>query len=106
MKKIAAVSDVLTLRWRHYASRTKQEEGTMFAARKTKILHGLEHKVQVDVTSLKRGWITTIKINENGQYVRGSMKYQKRGAIEVTTVKTGSGVITEIKRLMKIYQLT
>lgn len=78
----------------------------MLAARKTKILRGLEHKAQVTVTSLKRGWITTMKINENGQDVRGSMKYQKRGAIEVTTVKTGSGVITEIKRLMKIYQLT
>ena len=78
----------------------------MLAARKTKILRGSEHKVQVTVTSLKRGWITTMKINENGQDVRGSMKYQKRGAIEVTTVKTGSGVITEIKRLMKIYQLT
>ncbi|HHQ4620622.1 MULTISPECIES: hypothetical protein [Aeromonas] len=47
-----------------------------------------------------------MKINENGQDVHGSMKYQKRGAIEVTTVKRGSGVITEIKRLMKIYQLT
>ncbi|EKB13562.1 hypothetical protein [Aeromonas veronii] len=78
----------------------------MLAARKTKILRGLEHKVQVDVTSLMRGWITTIKINENGQYVRRAMKYQKRGAIEVTTVKTGSGIITEIKRLVKIYQLT
>ncbi|MBL0591832.1 MULTISPECIES: hypothetical protein [Aeromonas] len=106
MKKIAAVSDVLTLRWRHYASRTKQEEGTMLAARKTKILRGSEYKVQEDVISLRRGWITTMKINQNGQDVRGSMKYQKRGAIEVTTVKRGSGVITEIKRLMKIYQLT
>ncbi|OEC44246.1 hypothetical protein A9G06_05405 [Aeromonas sp. DNP9] len=106
MKKIAAVSDVLTLRWRHYASRTKQEGGTMLAARKTKIQRGSEHWVQVDVTSLKRGWITTMKINQNGQDVRGSMKYQKRGTMEVTTVKTGSGVITEIKRLMKIYQLT
>ncbi|WP_236288455.1 hypothetical protein [Aeromonas veronii] len=47
-----------------------------------------------------------MKINENGQDVRGSMKYQKRSAIEVTTVKRGSGVITEIKRLMKKYQLT
>ncbi|MGL5306446.1 MAG: hypothetical protein ACRC9Y_09890 [Aeromonas veronii] len=47
-----------------------------------------------------------MKINENGQDVRGSMKDQKRGAIEVTTVKTGGGVITEIKRLMNIYQLT
>ncbi|HHQ4801569.1 hypothetical protein ACET9A_11240 [Aeromonas veronii] len=47
-----------------------------------------------------------MKINENGQDVHGSMKYQKRGEIEVTTVKRGSGVITEIKRLMKIYQLT
>ncbi|OEC57573.1 hypothetical protein A9G49_05100 [Aeromonas sp. ANP5] len=92
------------LRWRHYTSRTKQEGDTMLAARKTKILRGSEHKVQVDVISLRRGWITTI--NENGQDVRGSMKYQKRGAIEVTTVKTDSGVITEIKRLMKIYQLT
>ncbi|MFM5646995.1 hypothetical protein ACET7Q_02085 [Aeromonas veronii] len=106
MKNIAAVSDVLIVRGRHYASRTKQEEDTMLAARKTKILRGLEHKEQGDVTSLKRGWITTMKINENGQYVRGSMKYQKRGAIEVTTVKRGSGVITEIKRLVKIYQLT
>lgn len=78
----------------------------MLSARKTKILRGLEHKVQVDVRSLKRGWFTTMKINENGKYVRGSMKYQKRGAIEVTTVKTCRGVITEIKRLMKIYQLT
>ncbi|MBO0503634.1 hypothetical protein FED29_009150 [Aeromonas veronii] len=78
----------------------------MLTARKTKILRGLEHKVQVTVTSLKRGWITTMKINENGQDVRGSMKYQKRGAIEVTTVKTGNGVITEIKRLIKRYQLT
>ncbi len=78
----------------------------MLTARKTKTLRGLEHKVQVTVTSLKRGWITTMKINQNGQDVRGSMKYQKRGTIEVTTVKTGSGVITEIKRLMKIYQLT
>ncbi|MFQ1790366.1 hypothetical protein ACK348_06785 [Aeromonas veronii] len=78
----------------------------MLAARKTKTLRGSEHKVQVDVTSLKRGWITTIKINENGQYVRGSMKYQKRGAIEVIKVKKGSGVITEIERLMNIYQLT
>ncbi|MGL5774379.1 MAG: hypothetical protein ACRCYB_03420 [Aeromonas veronii] len=78
----------------------------MLAERKTKILRGLEHKVQVTVTSLNRGWITTMKINENGQDVRGSMKDQKRGAIEVSTVKTGSGVITEIKRLMKIYQLT
>ena len=106
MKQIAAVSDVLTLRWRHYASRTKQEEGTMLAARKTKTLRGSEHKVQVTVTSLNRGWFTTMKINQNGQDVRGSMKYQKRGAIEVTTVKIGCGVITEIKRLMKIYQLT
>ncbi|WP_323894537.1 hypothetical protein [Aeromonas veronii] len=106
MKQIAAVSDVLIVRGRHYESRTKQEEGTMLAARKTKILRGSEHKVQVTVTSLNRGWITTMKINENGQDVRGSMKYQKRGAIEVTTVKTDSGVITEIKRLMKIYQLT
>ena len=65
-----------------------------------------EHKMQVDVISLRRGWITTMKINENRQDVRGSMKYQKRGAIEVTTVKTGCCVITEIKRLMKIYQLT
>jgi hypothetical protein len=104
MKKIAAVSDVLIARWRHYASRAKQEEGTMLAARNTKILRGSEHKVQVDATRLKRGLIITI--NENGQYVRGSMKYQKRGAIEVTTVKTGSGIITEIKRLVKIYQLT
>ncbi|WP_236271447.1 MULTISPECIES: hypothetical protein [Aeromonas] len=47
-----------------------------------------------------------MKNNENGQDVRGSMKYQKRGAIEMTTVKTGNGVITEIKQLMKIYQLT
>ncbi|MFM5600637.1 hypothetical protein [Aeromonas sp. 55A] len=47
-----------------------------------------------------------MKINENGQDDRGSMKYQKRGAIEVITVKTGSGIITEIKRLVKIYQLT
>ncbi|WP_368216666.1 hypothetical protein [Aeromonas sp. R2-3] len=47
-----------------------------------------------------------MKINENGQDVRGSMKYQKRGAIEMTTVKTGNRVITEIKQLMKIYQLT
>ncbi|ANB51488.1 hypothetical protein ACK356_16750 [Aeromonas veronii] len=78
----------------------------MLAERKTKILRGLEHKVQVTVTSLKRGWVTTMKINQNGQDVRGSMKYQKRGTMEVTTVKTGSGVITEIKRLMKIYQLT
>ncbi|MCF5843107.1 hypothetical protein [Aeromonas veronii] len=78
----------------------------MLAARNTKILRGLEHKVQVDVTSLNRGWITTMKINQNGQDVRGSMNYQKRGAIEVTTVKTGSGIITEIKRLVKIYQLT
>ncbi|MFQ1845552.1 hypothetical protein ACK36I_06230 [Aeromonas veronii] len=78
----------------------------MLAARKTKILRGSEHKVQVDVTSLKRGLTTTVKINENGQDVRGSMKDQKRGAIEVSTVKTGCGVITEIKRLMKIYQLT
>lgn len=106
MKNIAAVSDVLIVRGRHYASRTKQEEDTMLAARKTKILRGSEHKVQVTVTSLKRGWITTMKTNENGQDVRGSMKYQKRGNMEVTTVKTGSGVITEIKRLMKIYQLT
>ena len=60
----------------------------MLAARKTKILRGSEHKVQVDVISLRRGWITTMKINENGQDVRGSMKYQKRGTIEVTTVKT------------------
>ena len=96
MKKIASVSDVLTLRWRHYTSRTKQEGDTMLAARKTKILRGLEHKVQVTVTSLKRGWVTTMKINQNGQDVRGSMKYQKRGTMEVTTVKTGSGVITEI----------
>lgn len=78
----------------------------MLTARNTKILRGSEHKVQVDVTSLKRGLATTMKINENRQDVRGSMKYQKRGAIEVTTVKTGSGVITEIKRLMNIYQLT
>ncbi|WP_323978014.1 hypothetical protein [Aeromonas veronii] len=78
----------------------------MLAERKTKILRGLEHKVQVTVTSLKRGWVTTMKINQNGQDVRGSMKYQKRGTMEVTTVKTGSGVITEIKRLMKISQLT
>ena len=78
----------------------------MLSARKTKILRGLEHKVQVTVTSLKRGWVTTMKINQNGQDVRGSMKYQKRGAIEVTTAKIGCGVITEIKRLMKIYQLT
>lgn len=78
----------------------------MLAARKTKILRGSEHKVQVSVTSLKRGWITTMKSNQNGQDVRGSMKYQKRCTMEVTTVKTGSGVITEIKRLMKIYQLT
>ncbi len=78
----------------------------MLAARKTKILRGSEHKVQVYVISLRRGWITTMKINENGQDVHGSMKYQKRGEIEVTTVKRGSGVITEIKRLMKIYQLT
>ncbi len=78
----------------------------MLTARNTKILRGSEHKVQVDVISLRRGWITTMKINENGQDVRGSMKYQKRGAIEVSTVKTGSGVITEIKRLMNIYQLT
>ena len=78
----------------------------MLTAPKTKIQRGSEHRVQVDVTSLRRGWITTMKINQNGQDVRGSMKYQKRGAIEVTTVKTGSGVITEIKRLMKIYQLT
>lgn len=106
MKKIAAVSDVLIVRGKHYASRTKQEEGTMLAARKTKTLRGSEHKVQVTATSLKRGWITTMKINESGQDVRGSMKYQKRGNMEVTTVKTGSGVITEIKRLMKIYQLT
>jgi hypothetical protein len=55
MKKIAAVSDVLTLRWRHYASRTKQEGDTMLAARKTKTLRGSEHKVQVDVISLRRG---------------------------------------------------
>ncbi|WP_323875430.1 hypothetical protein [Aeromonas veronii] len=47
-----------------------------------------------------------MKINQNGPDVRGSMKYQKRGAIEVTTVKTSSGVITEIKQLMKRYQLT
>ncbi|WP_233267208.1 hypothetical protein [Aeromonas veronii] len=47
-----------------------------------------------------------MKINENGQDDRGSMKYQKRGAIEVIKVKKGNGVITEIKRLMKIYQLT
>ncbi|WP_322864509.1 hypothetical protein [Aeromonas allosaccharophila] len=47
-----------------------------------------------------------MNINANGQDVRGSMRYQKRGAIEVTTVKTDSGVITEIKQLMKIYQLT
>ena len=85
---------------------SETEGDTMLAARKTKILRGSEHKVQVSVTSLKRGWITTMKINENGQDVRGSMKDQKRGAIEVTTVKTGSGVITEIKRLMKKYQLT
>lgn len=85
---------------------SKTEGSTMLAARKTKILRGSEHKVQVTVTSLKRGWVTTMKINENGQDVRGSMKYQKRGAIEVTTVKTGSGIITEIKRLVKIYQLT
>ncbi|WP_236769068.1 hypothetical protein [Aeromonas veronii] len=78
----------------------------MFAARKTKILRGSEYKVQEDVISLRRGWITTMKINQNGQDVRGSMKYQKRGAIEVTTVKRSRGVITEIKRLMKIYQLT
>ncbi len=78
----------------------------MLAARKTKILRGSEYKVQEDVISLRRGWITTMKINQNGQDVRGSMKYQKRGAIEVTTVKTGSGIITEIKRLVKIYQLT
>lgn len=78
----------------------------MLAARKTKMLRGSEHKVQVDVKSLRRGWITTMKINQNGQDVRGSMKYQKRGAIEVITVKTSSSVITEIKRLMKIYQLT
>ncbi|WP_335840925.1 hypothetical protein [Aeromonas veronii] len=78
----------------------------MLAARKAKILRGSEHKVQVSVISLKIGWITTMKINENGQDVRGSMKYQKRGAIEMTTVKTGNGVITEIKQLMKIYQLT
>ncbi|MCJ8214017.1 hypothetical protein [Aeromonas veronii] len=78
----------------------------MLAAWKTKILRGSEHKVKVSVISLRRGWITTMKINENGQDVRGSMKDQKRGAIEVTTVKTDSGVITEIKRLMKIYQLT
>lgn len=78
----------------------------MLTARNTKILRGSEHKVQVDVTSLKRRWITTMKINQNGPDVRGSMKYQKRGAIEVTTVKTGSGVITEIKQLMKRYQLT
>ncbi|MFQ1644383.1 MULTISPECIES: hypothetical protein [Aeromonas] len=78
----------------------------MLAARNTKILRGSEHKVQVDVTSLKRGRATTMKINENGQDVSGSMKYQKRSAIEVTTVKTSSGVITEIKQLMKRYQLT
>ncbi|QWZ64782.1 hypothetical protein I6L47_03030 [Aeromonas sp. FDAARGOS 1417] len=78
----------------------------MLTARNTKILRGSEHKVQVDVTSLKRRWITTMKINQNEPDVRGSMKYQKRGAIEVTTVKTGNGVITEIKQLMKIYQLT
>ncbi|KAE9633520.1 hypothetical protein [Aeromonas veronii] len=78
----------------------------MLAARKTKTLRGSEHEVQVDVTSLKRGRITTMKINENGQDDRGSMKYQKRGAIEVIKVKKGNGVITEIKRLMKIYQLT
>ena len=78
----------------------------MHAARKTKTLRGSKHKAQVTVTSLKRGWVTTMKINQNGQDVRGSMKYQKRGTMEVTTVKTGSGVITEIKRLMKIYQLT
>lgn len=78
----------------------------MLTARNTKILRGSEHKVQVDVTSLNRGWITTMKINQNGQDVRGSMKYQKRGTIEVTTVKTSSGVITEIKQLMKRYQLT
>ncbi|HHQ4660977.1 TPA: hypothetical protein ACSPZY_001394 [Aeromonas veronii] len=47
-----------------------------------------------------------MNINDNGQDVRRSMKYQKRGTIEVTTVKTDSGVITEIKRLMKLYQLT
>lgn len=46
----------------------------MLAARKTKILCGSEHKVQVDVTSLKRGCITTLNINENGQDVRGSIK--------------------------------
>ncbi len=59
----------------------------MLTARNTKILRGSEHKVQVDVTSLNRGWITTMKINQNGQDDRGSMKYQKRGTIEVTTVK-------------------
>ncbi|WFO53385.1 hypothetical protein [Aeromonas veronii] len=78
----------------------------MLAVRKAKTLRGSEHEVQVDITSLKRGWITTMNINEDGQDVRGTMKYQKRGAIEVTTVKTGSAVITEIKRLMKKYQLT
>lgn len=78
----------------------------MLTARNTKILRGSEHKVQVDVTSLKRDRATTMKINENGQDVSGSMKYQKRSAIEVTTVKTSSGVITEIKQLMKRYQLT
>lgn len=78
----------------------------MLAARNGKILCGSEHKMEVDLASLNRGVIKTMNINENGQYVRRSMKHQKRGAIEETTVKTGSGVITEIKRLMKIYQLT
>ncbi len=50
----------------------------MLAARKAKTLRGSEHKMQVSETSLKRGWNTTMKINENGQDVRGSMKYQKQ----------------------------